>query len=249
MPFSPSLLLGILLAIVPDRSDLVDGREVTVSDSIWTTAPAGGSTGVGAMEAPRVAAWLSCQSGMEAGGMRWQAAPVARLAPTTKDEAEALAAAVEIGAATPAEIVAWADLLILASEKPDCAICEVSLMRNEPRPDIASTLRRIEGDTSSRLVRGLVVERLVKMHDDGLVTPERLAKWIYDDAMSDEAGWGEHCGGAMSFWDAIDLARLGHVGDYETCVAEMVSFLRLVAASLLQDDEALEEIEIAKALR
>jgi len=53
------------------------------------------------------------------------------------------------------------------------------------------------------------------------------------------------------FWpaDAIDLARLGRVGDYETCVAEMVSFLRFVAASLLQDDEALEEIEIAKALK
>ncbi len=122
-------------------------------------------------------------------------------------------------------------------------------MRDEARPNIAATLRQVEGETNSTLVRGLLVERLVAVHDDGLVTPERLAKWIYDDAMSNEAGWGEHGGGAVSFWDAIDLARLGHIGDYEACVTEMVDFLRFVAASLLREDEALEQIEVAKVLR
>lgn len=161
---------------------------------------------------------------------------MARVEPTIKEGADFLAAAVEMGAATPDEVVAWADLVILKTGVPDLAICEVALMRKEPRRNIASTLRQVAGNADLHVVRGLLIERLINAHEEGLVTPEQLSKWMYDDAFRDADGWAENYGEALSYWDALDLAREGIHGDYEAKRTELMMFLRVVAAGLLGDD-------------
>lgn len=162
---------------------------------------------------------------------------VARVEPTIKEAAEVLAAAVEMGAATPGEVVAWADLVILNTDEPDLAVCEVALMRKEPRSNIASTLRQVEGSADLGVVRGVLIERLSEAHDEGLLTAERLAKWMYDDALRDGEGWSEHYGEALFYWDALDLARAGY-GDYDAKIRAMKMFLRVVAVALLGGESA-----------
>jgi len=167
---------------------------------------------------------------------RWQHPPaMPRLCPTNREQALFFAEALETGVANADEVVVWADGVITETPRPDLALCEASLMRQKPRAELASTLRLVEGDEPrGAVVRGLLIERLLSSHTAGKMSAERLARWVYQDAISDEASWGDFWSEALRYDDALDLAQQGVHGDHSVEVSAMLGFLNRVVARWLQ---------------
>lgn len=158
-----------------------------------------------------------------------------RVCPTLREQALFLAEALETRVADSDEVVVWADGVILDTPQPDIAVCEASLMLRSPRAELASTLRSVEGDEPRRaVVRGLAIERLLSRHAAGKLSAERIASWIFHDAVSDEVGWGDFWGEAVRYDDARELARQGVYGTRSVEVADMLSFLSRVVAHWLR---------------
>lgn len=82
----------------------------------------------------------------------------------TRDEAEALAGALELGLCDIPEVIAWADAQIAREDQPSEALCDVALARGRYPQDVAGLLRRFPGAPEKaetvRLVLTLMRERL-----------------------------------------------------------------------------------------
>jgi len=169
----------------------------------------------------------------------WQHQPaMARLCPTTREQALVFAEALETGVADADEVIAWADGVVMETPRPDTALCEASLMRGKPRVELASTLRLVEGDEPrGEVVRGLLIERLLSKHAAGKLSAEGLARWVFQDAISDETGWGEFWNEAVRYDDALDLAEQGVYGKHSVEVSEMLGLLNRVVAQWLQVED------------
>lgn len=169
----------------------------------------------------------------------WQHPPaMPRLCPTAREQALVFAEALETGVADADEVIVWADGVIMETPRPDLALCEASLMRRKPRAELASALRHVEGDEPrGEVVRGLLIERLLSTHAAGELPAERLARWVFQDAISDEAGWGDFWNEAVRYDDALDLALQGVYGSHSVEVSEMLGFLNRVVAHWLQVEE------------
>ena len=162
-----------------------------------------------------------------------------RVHPTLREQALALIKGLETGIADADEVVAWADDVITDSPQPDVAVCEVSLMRNEARSTIASTLRLVEGEEPrAQVIRGLLIERLLDRHAAGKISARRLARWVFEDAISDEEGWGDLCSEALSYDDALDLEQHRIYGTFSVDASVMLDFLERAAARWLQDEDS-----------
>ena len=135
----------------------------------------------------------------------WQHQPaMPRLCPTAREQALVFAEALETGVADADEVIVWADGVIMETPRPDLALCEASLMRRKPRAELASTLRLVEGDEPrAEVVRGLLIERLLSTHAAGRLSAEGLARWVFQDAISDETGWGDFWNEAVRYDDAL----------------------------------------------
>ncbi len=171
----------------------------------------------------------------------WQHQPaMPRLCPTAREQALVFAEALETGVAGADEVIVWADGVIMKTPRPDTALCNASLMRGKPRAELASTLRLVEGsEPRGEVVRGLLIERLLSSHAAGKLSVGRLARWVYQDAISDEAGWGDFWSEAVRYDDALDLAEQGVYGNHSAEVSEMLGFLNRVVADWLQiEDES-----------
>ena len=105
---------------------------------------------------------------------------------------------------------------------------------------MAPDLRLVEGDAPrGEVVRGLVIERLLSTHAAGRLSAEGLARWVFQDAISDETGWGDFWNEAVRYDDALDLAEQGVYGNHSVEVSEMLGFLNRVVAHWLQvEDES-----------
>jgi len=133
--------------------------------------------------------------------------------PRMRDEAEALARALEFGLCDVAEVIAWADAQILREDRPSEALCDVSLARGRYPQDVAGMLRQFPGTPDSsdvaRLLLSLMKDRLDR--DDDAAEPiawalhqMAMAKEIDDQRFSDVFWWAR---------EELDLAELGYIQD------------------------------------
>src|SRR5258708_38257213 len=85
-----------------------------------------------------------------------------------RDEAEALATALEIAAIDVDEVVDWADVQIAAQEEPHWALCNVATSRGKYPQDVASELRQLPDRADPAVVRSLLVQLIARKlkHDE-----------------------------------------------------------------------------------
>jgi len=84
-----------------------------------------------------------------------------------RDEAEALATALEIGACDVAEVIVWSDAQLLREVSPPAALCDVSLSRDAYPQDVASLLRQLPGAPDYQSVERLLLSLVdAKMRSD-----------------------------------------------------------------------------------
>lgn len=130
-----------------------------------------------------------------------------------RDEAEALARALEFGLCDIAVVIAWADAQILREDRPSEALCDVSLARGRYPQDVAGMLRQFPGtpDNSdvARLLLSLMKDRLDR--DDDAAEP--IAWALHQMAMAEEID--DQRLSDVFFWacEELELARLGYIQD------------------------------------
>ena len=90
-----------------------------------------------------------------------------------RQEAEELAIALELGFASVAEVVEWADAKIVALDQPPYEVIEVSSSGRLPAPDVAHALRGISGDANVAKASKQVIARMAAALDRGSTTPKR----------------------------------------------------------------------------
>jgi len=143
-----------------------------------------------------------------------------------RDEAEALARALEFGLCDVAEVIAWADAQILREDRPCEALCDVSLARGRYPQDVAGMLRRLPGMPDkaevARLLLSLIKERLSREAD----CADRIASWLYQMALAEEIEDPRLRDVSWWAWDELYLAPLGYTGESrEEIVRQMMEAL------------------------
>jgi hypothetical protein len=109
-----------------------------------------------------------------------------------RDEAEALAIALELGACDVTEVIAWCDAQLLGEGPPPEPLCDVSLSSGRHPQDVAAMLRQLSGATDNQKVNRLVVTLVdAKMRSDPS-RADQIASVLYD----------------MAFWEKIEDPRL-----------------------------------------
>ena len=126
-----------------------------------------------------------------------------------RDEAEALATALNIGICDVAEVIAWSDAQILREESPPRALCEVSVSHDCYPQDVAALLRQCPGvpdrSRAQRLLLLLVCDKLTR--DPGCA--DQVAKALFQMSIADEIEDPKLKSVAWWAWDALDLADAG----------------------------------------
>ncbi len=140
----------------------------------------------------------------------------------TKEIAKAYATALEFKAVCLNEIIKWSDSVIAVTDNPDISFIELSLC-NEAS-DAQTHLNNIAVGAEDRLFQGYLFGILYK----GLVSKrssyEDISNFLYFLAIEDDEL--EIYDEAMHYWDAIDLADIGTVGDSVTVREEFLNVLK-----------------------
>jgi len=149
----------------------------------------------------------------------------------TRNEAEALARALEFGLLDVPDVIAWADAQILREDRPSEALCDLSLARGPYPVDGAGMLRRFPGTPNSpvaaRLLLSLMKERL--KHE--VACADRIAGMLYRMALADEIEDPSLREISRWAWDELDLAEFGDIEESrEEIVRQMVDALAAATA-------------------
>ncbi len=123
-----------------------------------------------------------------------------------KNEAEVLAAALEVGAVSVSDVVAWADAVIAAEEHPHWSVCELAMMGASYDPDVVHGLREVPGVADEVWVRDELVRRLAQGLAEDHTRAERIASALYQLALANKLPEGALLSLAWWAWDALDLA-------------------------------------------
>jgi hypothetical protein len=147
-----------------------------------------------------------------------------------RDEAEALAGALEIGVCDVAEVIAWSDAQILRDDAPLEVLCEVSLAQDRYPQDVADMLRRAFGTLDKSNANRLLVTLLNDRLKGDMGRANQIASALYQMALANEiedsnlrqvAGWAS---------DALDLAEAGYIKESrEQVVGRMADALHRAA--------------------
>jgi hypothetical protein len=143
-----------------------------------------------------------------------------------RDEAEALAQALQLGVCDVAEVIAWADAQILREDLPSGALCDVSLARDRHPFDVAGLLREFPGTPARSNVSRLLVTLLDHRLKVAAGRPDRIAKALYEMAFAHEIEDPQLSEIAYWAWDALDLAEAGYIQEaWEEVVDKMSAAL------------------------
>jgi hypothetical protein len=145
-----------------------------------------------------------------------------------REEAEALAIALEIGGVDVPYAVAWADAQIAAAEHPHWSLCEVATAGRRYPQDVAGLLRNVPGHAEPAVARSLVVQLLAAHFD--LRRAYQLASCLYQLAIAGDIDDPELKAIALWAWDGMDLADAGMILETSRDIAEQMR-ARLEAAS------------------
>lgn len=148
-----------------------------------------------------------------------------------KEIAKAYTTALEFNAVSLNEIIKWSDSVIAAVDDPDISFIELSLCNKAS--DAQTHLNIISVGAEDRLFQGYLFGILYK----GLVSKrssyEDISKFLYFLAIEDDEL--EIYDEAMHYWDAIDLANLGSIGDP---VEVRKEFLNLLQENMIEIADA-----------
>jgi hypothetical protein len=140
--------------------------------------------------------------------------------PPLRDEAEALACALEIGAVDVDAVIDWADAQIAEDPTPHWVLCEAATSRGKYPQDVASELRQIPGRTDPVNVRSLLVQLMAGKLKKNEGRAYQLASALYQMAYANEVEQPELRALAWWAWDALDLADCGHIAETRAQVVE-----------------------------
>lgn len=130
-----------------------------------------------------------------------------------RDEALALAGALEFGLLDVAEIITWADARLLQAERPPAMLCEVSLSRGRDPRDVAAILRRFPGTADNSTVTRLLIALLRDRLDADPGGVGRVAEVLYRLALAEAIESPRLSEVALWAWDALDLAEAGYLDE------------------------------------
>ncbi|MFH0901144.1 MAG: hypothetical protein V2A73_11000, partial [Pseudomonadota bacterium] len=112
-----------------------------------------------------------------------------------------------------ADVVAWADAVIAASEHPHWSFCELAMMGGRFKPDVASALREVPGVPDSAVVQHEIVRMLARGLAADRTYADRSAFALYRLAMGDRLPDRTLRSVAWWAWDALSLADEGIDGE------------------------------------
>jgi hypothetical protein len=146
---------------------------------------------------------------------------------SARNQAEALAIGLEIGATSVAEVVAWADSVITAEERPHWSVCELATMSKSYEPDVANALREVPGELDAIWVRKEVVRMLARGLAADRRRADQIASALYNLAMAENLPTAELRSVAWWAWDALSLADEGVIQETrDQIVNEMLDALQ-----------------------
>lgn len=148
-----------------------------------------------------------------------------------KNDAEVLAVALEIGAASVADVVAWADARIALEDHPHWSVCELATMGASYEPDVARALREVPGVVDATRVRDELVRRLARALVEDRSRADRIASALYQLALANELPDEGLRAVAWWAWDALDLADQGLVQETRDQVVDAMLAALNAAAS------------------
>jgi len=147
-----------------------------------------------------------------------------------RDEAEALARALEIGACDVDEVIAWADAQIVRESQPHRALCEAALSGGRYPQDVAGILRQLPEPPARRNVNGLLVTLLNAKLKGNFDHADRIASALYQMFLTDEIEDSGLQRTGMWAWDALDLEDAGYIAESRAhVVTEMARALQRAA--------------------
>ena len=145
---------------------------------------------------------------------------------TQRDEAEALAIALEAGVIEVSAAIRWADQVIEACSDPTSEVVAVSLATKAPAAEMAHLLRNTPGELSQpRAARRALLFMMMAL-ESGRVSSKYIARSLYGMWLRGGAPC-EDAEGAMSrLDDAFYLATEGMIGTVAEAEVELRDFLR-----------------------
>jgi hypothetical protein len=143
---------------------------------------------------------------------------------SSRSQAEALAVGLELGAVSVADVVAWADAMIVDTPCPHWTICELAMMSTKYEQDVIGALREIPGTYDSDWVRAEVVRALARGLAADRGRADQIACALYAIADWDALRGSPLESLAWWAWDELSLADDG-LGDKtrEQIIDEMIA--------------------------
>jgi hypothetical protein len=142
-----------------------------------------------------------------------------------KVQAEALRVGLLAGYVQPAEVVAWADRLILAGAVPGPELIAVSLGGSLPADELAKVLHALQGEACpTRLARSILSQMAAAVRRDP-ATGREIARWLYQMELDHLVPSPEARIQMNRLDDAFALAESGTWGTLQEAQAELAEFL------------------------
>jgi hypothetical protein len=138
----------------------------------------------------------------------------------TRTQAEAFAAALEVGAATVHDVADWADAIIEREASPHWSICELARCRNLYPPDVVHLLRDVPGASDRSETHRLLMQMLGESLAKDSRRANQIASSLYSLAMADEISDPDLKALAWWAWDALDLADSGLIAETRNEIVE-----------------------------
>jgi hypothetical protein len=141
-----------------------------------------------------------------------------------------LARALEIGALSVEDAVAWADGVISREDHPDSSICEVAMAGRKYPQDLVSLLREVPGRFDETEVRGKVLRILAEGLQQDRRRADQVAHCLYQLALAGDVDDQRLHRIAWWAWDGLDLADAGLIQQTrEQVIDELVAALHEAA--------------------
>jgi hypothetical protein len=137
-----------------------------------------------------------------------------------RDEAEALAYALEMSAVDVGEVIDWADAQIAAQAAPHWSLCEAATSRRKHPLDLASELRQVPGPSDPASVRSLLTQLIARKLRADASRAHQLASALFQMALDEEISDPELLELAWWAWDALDIADTGAISQTRSEIVE-----------------------------
>ena len=153
-----------------------------------------------------------------------------------RTHAEALRIALDVGAASVDDAVAWARTVVTQSDHPHWAFCELATCSGKYPPDLHEFLGAVPGIVDEVSARALVVSMLADSLDAHPERADQIAQSLYQLALAGDLKDSPLAEVAWWSWDALDLADAGHIAESRNDVIEQMK--AALRAAIIPADEA-----------